>query len=156
MGEHRRREPDRDQDEGWALVEVLVLSVLVLIPIVYVLFVVIRLQAATLAVAQAARDVARVMDLAPDPTVGLGNAREIAEIGLQDQGVSTEGLSIFFVPGDGGCDGTPAPPSLTAGALWTVCVRAVVSLPGVPTVLSGTDNTVTGVHVLQVGEMRES
>lgn len=150
----RARQPE--PDAGRALVEVLVLGVLVLIPVVYVLFAVIRLQAASLAVSQAARDVARVMDTADDPRAGLRDATEIATIALQDQGLSADGLSIWFVPGDGGCDPPGAPPVLGAGSVWTVCVRTTVTLPGVPTVLSGTDNTVTGAHILQVGEMRES
>lgn len=148
---------DRHHDDrGRSVVEVLVLGVLVLIPVIYVLFVVIRLQAATLAVAQAARDVARVMDSAPSVQVGLDRAREIAAIDLRDQGLPTDRLEVFFVAGAGECTSTPSVPSLQAGTVWTVCVRAVVTLPGVPTVLSGSDNSVTGVHVLHMGEMRES
>ena len=142
-------------DAGRSLVEALVLGTLLLVPIIYLLFVAVRLQAATLAVAQASRDVARVMDTAPTVQIGLDRAHEIAALSLGDQSLSTDGLVIYFVPGEGGCDGAPSPPELRAGSVWTVCVRAVVTLPGVPTVLNGSDNTVTGQHVLRVGELRE-
>lgn len=146
----------RDRDDGRSVVEVLVLGVLLLVPLVYVLFVVIRLQAASLAVSQAARDVARVMDTAPSIPSGLDRSRSVAEVHLRDQGLTTDRVEIFFVDEAADCTATPVVPSLQAGSVWTVCVRAVVSLPGVPSVLSGSENAVIGAHVLHVGEKRES
>lgn len=146
----------QDRDHGRSVVEVLVLGVLLLVPLVYVLFVVIRLQAASLAVAQAARDVARVMDSAPTVQNGLERSRQIAEVHLKDHGLEADRVEIFFVDETADCTAAPVVPSLRAGAVWTVCVRAVVTLPGVPSVLSGSDNAVTGAHVLHVGELRES
>ena len=39
--------------------------------------------------------------------------------------------------------------------MYDICVVAVVSFPGVPTVVTGTQNTVTGVFTLHVGDFRE-
>ena len=47
------------------------------------------------------------------------------------------------------------PPSLNRGDVYDICVVAVVSFPGVPTVVTGTQNTVTGVFTLHVGDFRE-
>ena len=75
------------QDSGRALIEVVFLAVLVLIPTVYILASVMRIQAATFAVTSAARDAGRVIDSAPTITVGVARAEEIAQLALSDQRV---------------------------------------------------------------------
>ena len=72
-------------DGGRAMIEVIFLAVLLLIPTVYILASVMRIQAATFAVTQGARDAARVMDSAPTVAVGVARAEEIAQLAVTDQ-----------------------------------------------------------------------
>jgi hypothetical protein len=155
---HRgRREAGVDTDDGRALIEVIFLAVLILIPTVYILLSILRIQAATFAVAQGARDAGRVMDFAPSTAVGVARAEEIARLALADQKVPPDGMDLRFVPVGGDCVTSPEiTPSLQAGTVYDVCVVAVVSLPGVPSVLTGSRNTVSGVFTLHVGDFRES
>lgn len=146
----------RDQDAGRATIEVVFLAVLLLIPTVYILIAVFRVQAATFAVTQAARDAGRLLDTAPTINIGLSQAREAAAVALSDQSVPSGTVLIrFTVPGAPCDDGVEVPPPMPAGTDVDVCVTATISLPGVPTVLTGSRNTVTGVYTLHVGEFRE-
>ena len=148
---------DEPSDEGRALIEVIFLAVLILIPTIYILISILRIQSATFAVGQGARDAGRVMDFAPSTAVGVARAEEIARLALADQKVPADGLDLRFVPVGGDCVTSPEiTPTLQAGAVYDVCVVAVVSLPGVPTVLTGSRNTVSGVFTLHVGDFRES
>lgn len=143
-------------DDGRALIEVVFLAVLVLIPIVYLMTFLLRLQSATLAVTQAARDAGRLIEMADSPDVAFTDATFAAHVALADQHVSDDRLQLRFV--DVGADCRSAPPiaaSLTAGASYDVCVIAVITLPGIPTVLSGSSNTVTGVYTVHIGTLRE-
>jgi hypothetical protein len=145
-----------ESDAGRALIEVVFLAVLILIPTVYILATVVRIQAATFAVAQGARDAGRVMDSAPSVDVGVARAEEIARLALTDQRVSADGMNLRFVrPGTDCVTAPEVPPSLNRGDVYDICVVAVVSFPGVPTVVTGTQNTVTGVFTLHVGDFRE-
>ena len=153
----RLARPDQPADEGRALIEVIFLAVLILIPTIYILITVLRIQSATFAVSQGARDAGRVMDFAPTTAVGVARAEEIARLALQDQKVSAEGMDLRLVPVGADCVNSPEiTPTLQAGAVYDVCVVAVVSLPGVPTAISGSRNTVSGVFTLHVGDFRES
>ena len=145
-----------EQDAGRALIEVVFLAVLILIPTVYILASVLRIQAATFAVAQGARDAGRVMDSAPSVDVGVARAEEIARLALTDQRVPADEMRLRFVRAGSDCVTAPEiPPSLSRGDVYDICVVAVVSFPGVPSVVTGTQNTVTGVFTLHVGDFRE-
>jgi hypothetical protein len=144
------------RDDGRATIEVVFLAVLLLIPTVYILIAVVRVQAATFAVTQAARDAGRLLDTAPSVDLGLTQAREAAAIALADQHVPSDSVTIRFIDPGGSCsEGAESPPPLSPGDSVDVCVTTVISLPGVPTVLTGSNNTVTGVYTLHVGEFRE-
>ena len=80
-----------DQDAGRAMIEVVFLAVLILIPTVYILASVMRIQAATFAVVQGARDAGRVIDSAPSLAEGVARAEEIAQLALADQRVPSDG-----------------------------------------------------------------
>jgi hypothetical protein len=155
----RDRDTKRDATEGdggRALIEVVFLAVLILIPTVYILATVVRIQAATFAVAQGARDAGRVMDSAPSVDVGVARAEEIARLALTDQRVPADDMRLRFVPAGSDCVTAPEiAPSLSRGDVYDICVVAVVSFPGVPSVVTGTQNTVTGVFTLHVGDFRE-
>ncbi len=147
---------DVDGDSGRALIEVVFLAVLILIPTIYILASVMRIQAATFAVTQGARDAGRVMDAAPTVSDGVARAEEIARLALTDQRVPADDMMVRFVPTGSDCVvGREIPPSLRPGDVYDICVVAVVSFPGVPSVVTGSQNTVTGVFTLHVGDFRE-
>jgi hypothetical protein len=147
---------DHDGDNGRAIIEVIFLAVLMLIPVVYILISLLRLQSATFAVTQAARDAGRVVDAAPGMDEGIARARAIAAIDLADQNFPNDQITLQFVAPGADChNSTPITPTLDAGAVYDICVTAVVSLPGVPTVLTGNKNTVTGVYTVHIGDLRE-
>ncbi len=147
---------DDDGDDGRAIIEVIFLAVLMLIPVLYIMISLLRLQAATFAVTQAARDAGRVVDTAPTMEEGIARAGQIAAIDLADQNFPHDGITLQFVAPGADCHGsTPVTPTLDAGAVYDICVTAEVSLPGVPTVLTGHHNTVTGVYTIHIGDLRE-
>lgn len=142
-------------DSGRAIIEVVFLAVLLLIPTTYILIGVLRLQAATLAVAQSARDVGRLIESAPlVPSADQIDA--VARIALQDQNIDTGRMRVVTTDRGGACDeATTADISREPGSDYDVCVIAVIDLPGVPTVLTGSNNTVTGVYGVHFDPLRE-
>lgn len=146
---------DAPDDGGRALVEVIFLGVLLLVPVVYILIAVLKVQSATFAVSQAARDAGRLIDTAPTVAVGVERARSLARIALQDQNVDAGSVDIRFVRPGGDCLGAQVTPSLQPGDVYDVCVVSVVGIPGVPTVVTGSSNTVAGAFTLHVGDFRE-
>ena len=145
-----------EADGGRAMIEVIFLAVLMLIPTVYILASVMRIQAATFAVAQGARDAGRVMDSSPTLAAGVMRAEEIAHLALTDQRVPAENMDVRFVSAGSDCvNGPEIAPSLQPGDVYDVCVVAIVSFPGVPTVVTGTQNTVSGAFTVHVGDFRE-
>lgn len=144
-----------DHDEGRAIIEVIWLVVLVLIPVVYILIAVIRVQSTSFATAQAAREAARLLDVAPSAAVGHQRAVEAATLVLIDQNVPTEGLQVSYRASGTGCDGPQVQPTLEAGATFDVCVRAPLIIPLLPEGLTAS-NSVSSAFTLHVGEFRES
>lgn len=149
-------EPEPTGDAGRALIEVVVLGVLVLIPVLYVLIALFRVQAATFAVTQAARDAGRLIETADSLSNGLDRARQAAAVSLADQNVPEDSLRITFVGPGAACSDSPVTPTLTPGASYTVCVSATLTLPGVPGFLTGDNNTTTAAYTVHIGELRES
>jgi hypothetical protein len=148
----RRRRADRDA--GNSILEVMVLGVLVMVPIAYFMFCLIRIQATTLAVNQAARDAGRAIE--GDPSTAHGDRpKAVAEYALTDQGLTVKGLKIRFVAAGAGCDSPEREPDTAPGATYDICVRTTLQLPGLPDVLAGNNNTVTGVYTVHVGDLRE-
>jgi Flp pilus assembly protein TadG len=144
-------------DSGRALIEVIFLAVLLLIPVLYILIGVLRLQATTFAVTQAARDAGRAIDSAATIDNAIARAEEIAAIDLADQNVPNDNITVQYVAAGATCNPANAiTPSLAGGAVYDVCVTAVVTLPGVPSVLTGSNNTITGVYTVHIGELREN
>lgn len=131
---HRARAVTRyrghPRDEGSAIVEFLGLAVLLLVPLVYLVVALARLQAASFAVEAAARDGARSVSSAPDPTTGAERAEATALLALSDQGLARPQDPKPEVTVQ--CSATPC---LTPEARVTVQVRVEVVLPGVPVFL---------------------
>ncbi|RIJ77055.1 hypothetical protein D1871_08790 [Nakamurella silvestris] len=75
---------------------------------------------------------------------------------MADQDISDNDLSVSFVDGAGDCSLPPIVPVPLPGATFTVCVTVSVVLPGIPGILSGEKNTVTGAYVIHLDELREN
>ncbi len=145
-----------DADAGRAIIEVVFLAVLMLIPIIYLLISLIRIQAATLAVTQAARDAGRAIDTAPTIDDGIARARQIAAIDLEDQHIPSGNITLQFVSPGAACttDHTVVP-SLAPGDVYDLCITTTLTLPGIPTIVTGSNNTATGVYTIHISELRE-
>ena len=98
-----------------------------------------------------------MIDSAPSVADGVARAEEIAQLALTDQRVPADGHAPAVRLGRQRLCRRPARsrPSLQPGDVYDVCVVAVVSFPGVPSVVTGSQNTVTGVFTLHVGDFRE-
>lgn len=77
-------------DEGSALVEFVYLSVLLMVPIVYVLLSVFQVQRASFGTTEAARQAGRAYVTAPDLTTAQQRAQAAASLALRDQGIDAE------------------------------------------------------------------
>lgn len=143
-------------DAGRAIIEVIFLAVLVLIPVLYLLISLVRIQSATLAVTQAARDAGRAIDTAPTIDDGIARAREIAAIDLADQNIPTDSITLQFVSPGAACTAeNTVTPSLAPGAVYDLCVTTALTLPGIPSIVTGRNNTATGIYTVHISELRE-
>jgi Na+-transporting methylmalonyl-CoA/oxaloacetate decarboxylase gamma subunit len=113
-------------DAGSALVEFLGISLVLLVPIVYLVLVLGRIQAATFAAEGAAREAARVYVAADDAEQGTVRAVTAVGIALLDQGFDDDPAGALAVR----CS---ADPCLTPGAEVAATVQVRVPLPFVPT-----------------------
>lgn len=135
------------------MVEFVGLSVLLLIPFVYLFLSVFSVQRSAFAVTQAAREAGRAYATAPSEVEGEARARLAAQLSFEDQGI--QGVpELHFAPEGADCgaanpgDGAG---TLVPGARFTVCVRAQAVLPGTGELFSGVaDVTVNGQFVVVV------
>lgn len=118
----------RGDDAGSAIVEFCVLSVLMLVPLVYLVAVLGRVQAASMAAQAAAREAGRAFVTAESEAGGRERADLAAGIAFADQGFTAPGT----VRVDVACR---ADPCLSPDARVDVGTRVLVLLPGVPHVL---------------------
>ena len=141
----------RRDERGSALVEVTWLSLLLLVPLLYVLLAVFEVQRASYAVSGAARAAARAYSLAPDEGSAPGRARAAAAVALRDQEVDVGEvrLTVRCAPEPGNC--------LAPGSTINVLVRHQVRLPLAPEALGGQAPSfrVEADHAVVYGEYRE-
>lgn len=116
----------RPLERGTATVEFVWLTILLLVPFVYVLIAVFDTQRASYAVSTASRSAARAYLMATDPASAEQRARIAARVALSDQGVDADVL-ISCMPGLADC--------LQPGSSVRVIVRTVQPLPLTPSVL---------------------
>lgn len=112
-------------DSGSAVVEFVALGALLLLPIVYLVLTLGRLQAAAFAADGAAREAARAYVTAPDDPTARARAKSAVRLGLLDQGFDVDAGQVASVR----CS---ADPCLTPQAQVTVDIAIPVVLPGVP------------------------
>lgn len=119
----------RRADTGAAVVEFVGLAVVLLVPLVYLVVVLGRVQAGAYAVEAAARSAARVYAGAASQEQAAGQARAAVTLALGDHGFAADPDDVTQVT----CEATPC---LQPEARVRVRVRVEVSLPGVPAPLA--------------------
>lgn len=119
----------RDSEHGSAMVEFLGVALILLIPLVYLVVTLGRVQAGAFAAEGAAREAVRAMVSADSSAVGAARADAAVGIALSDQGFSHGSWSLSLV-----CSASPC---LTPGADIGAVVRVEVPLPLVPGVARG-------------------
>lgn len=108
-------------EQGSAVVEFVFLTIVVLIPLIYLVLTVGRIQAGTYAVTQAAREAGRAFVTAEDPGLAPARAQAAADIAFADFGFTGRlGLD---------CDGSPC---LRPEGRITTRAEVSVPLPLVP------------------------
>lgn len=136
------------RDGGRAIVEFLVVGLLLLVPVVYFVVTLSRVQAAAFAVSTAAREAGRAFTTATDDGSAYARAQAAARISFEDYDFGPDGTIGLS------CDGSPClRPSGRVETVATVTVR----LPLVPDVLSGAIPAVLPVsatHVATVDRFR--
>jgi hypothetical protein len=142
----------RDRDErGTALVEVTWLSILLLVPLVYVVLAVFEVQRAAFAVDAATRAAGRAYSLAPTEGEAGARARSAAAVALHDQGLELPDGSISV-----SCEPDPHD-CLSPGSVIQVRMTMPVALPLMPDALGGDTPSirVDAEHSVPYGTFRE-
>lgn len=136
---------------GSALVEGTWLSLLLLVPLLYVVLAVFEVQRSAFGVSAAARAAGRAYATAPDEESGLARAEVAAHLALRDQGVDEDRLDLRVT-----CRPEPRD-CLSPGAVIEVGLSFPVELPLMPSALG--DDTpsirVSTVHRVPYGSFRE-
>lgn len=113
------------EDAGTAVLEFLAVSVVLLVPLVYLVLVLGRVQAATFAAEGAARTAARAYATADDAAQGSARALASVDLALGDQDFEDDPSAALSV----GCTSTPC---LQPGSEVVADVEVRVPLPFVP------------------------
>jgi hypothetical protein len=117
------REPERER--GSATIEFIAVGLLLLVPLVYGVITLGRIQAATFAADGSAREAARAFVTATDEDDGRRRAAIAVRLGLRDAGFAERDGTVEFT-----CE-TPTA-CLTPGSEVRLRVEVRVVLPGVP------------------------
>jgi hypothetical protein len=115
----------RRDERGSAVVEFVTLGVLLLVPVVYLVISVGRIQAAAFATDASAREAARALTSAGDERTGRQDADAAVRLGLLDQGFDVDPALALRIS----CGQTPC---LRPEGRITVRVAVDVPLPGIP------------------------
>ena len=140
-------------DSGNAIVEFLGVALLLLVPVVYLVLVLGRVQAATFAVEGAAREAGRAFARADDPGTGADRAVAAVGLALADQGF-TDADPARALTLD--CSSVPC---LAPGSEVVAEVVVVVPLPFVPSFVRAVaplEIPVSARHVAPVDRFREA
>ena len=140
-------------DAGTAIVEFVFVAVLVMVPLVYLIAAVATVQRNTLAVTQAARDAGRAFATSDSAAEAQRRVSAAIRLALADQGLPDD-VDVRFVASGASCGAAPIVPRLTPGAEFTVCVSRRVSLPAVPSVLTGRGIRTVGKYTVHLDDLR--
>lgn len=145
------RHPPASRETGTALVEVTWLSILLLLPLLYIVLAVFDVQRSAFAATAAARAAGRAYVLAPSEATAPERAQAAAAVAFGDQGLDLAGGSLAVT-----CDPDPAN-CLSPGSVVRVAVSYPVALPLVPSALGGDTPSirVEAAHSVPYGTFRE-
>jgi len=115
-------------EDGSSLIEFVGGTVILLVPLVYVLLSVFQVQRGSFAAAEAAREAGRAFATAPSTELGVQRAATAAQIAFADQGLMGA-PTVSFTADGAGCLGPTISPTLRPGSRYTVCVAEDVHLP---------------------------
>lgn len=118
------RRTSSDVERGSATVEFISIGVLLIVPLVYFVITMGRIQAAGFAADGSAREAARAFVTAANDEDGFQRAAIAVRLGLQDQGFNPDDADLAM-----DCAGRVC---LTPGGRVVARVRVRVALPGVP------------------------
>lgn len=138
----------RRPSDGTATVEFVWLTILLLVPFVYILIAVFDTQRAAFGVSTASRSAARAFIQAPDVASGERRARMAARIALDDQSLPDASVQITCLPSPADC--------LTPGSSVRVLIRTTQALPLTPSALGSQLGgiTVDSTHTEPYGSFR--
>lgn len=139
-----RRCGQRDTEQGRAIVEFVFLGVLLLVPLIYIVLTVARLQAASFALTNATREAGRVFIASETSDQARARADAAARLAMADFGFES-GESLAYT-----CS---ADPCLSPQGRVQVDARMEVALPLIPDVFSSvvpTTITLTATQVVTV------
>jgi Flp pilus assembly protein TadG len=138
------------RDDGTATVEFVWLTILLLVPFVYILVAVFDTQRAAFGVSTASRSAARAFIQAPDVETGERRARMAARIALGDQALPAASVQITCLPSAADC--------LTPGSSVRVVIRTTQPLPLTPSSLGSQLGgiTVDSIHIEPFGSFRST
>ncbi|HWI43276.1 MAG TPA: hypothetical protein VNS81_06620 [Nocardioides sp.] len=141
----------RREERGSGLVEMVWLSLLLLLPLLWIVLSVFEVQRGAFGVSGAARAAARAYALAPNDAAGEQRAAAVARQALADQGLRGVPVRVSV-----SC--SPYPHSCHSGtSVITVRVESAVDLPFLPEVLGGGAPTfrVEASHRVPIGRYQE-
>lgn len=138
------------RERGTATVEFVWLSILLLVPLVYVLIAVFQVQSAAYGTSAASRSAARAFLQAPDPSTGERRAEAAVRLAMDDQGVNATKVRITCLPSPSSC--------LQPGSSVRVEVEARQRLPLTPSLLGDDLGSVTvdSTHTQPYGTYRDA
>jgi len=135
-------------DCGSAIVEFVFISVLVFIPLTYLVVGFGAVQRGIFAATEAAREAGRAIGTAPDPELGMARAQRAAELAVEAQSVDLQDMSVGYAPAGTGCAAAGSYiPGLFPGEEFIVCVTVTVRVPLLPEFIES--NTATGLFVVE-------
>ncbi len=136
------------EERGSAILEFIVITVAVLMPLVYIVMSVATVHAASMASNQAVREAARAFTMADNPSAAMGSAQQAAHIALANHGFVLDPRTITVQ-----CRGACLAPNSSV----LVALDWPVPLPWMPESLSGpADVRVRAAHTLPVDAFRSS
>ena len=136
-------------DSGNAIVEFLGIALVLLIPLVYLVLVLARLQAAGYAVQGAAKDAGRAYVLSASATEADSRAQAAVVLAVRDQGFSADDAHLAARCSISQC--------LNPGTDVTTTVTILVTFPGIPSVARSyipVQIPVSSTHVTTVDRLR--
>ena len=118
----------QSDERGSAILEFLIIGLLVLVPLLYVVLTIMRVESAVMASTQAVREAGRAFVMSDSPQEGLRSAETAARVALRDQGFELPASALSIT-----CSATCLAPSSSAH----LHLQWRVDLPWLPAAVDG-------------------